>query len=130
MYTSSRWKFPSAWFEARWAVLAIVFARIAKKKILYDDFLGGDGLATAGQTLGIIGLLLVAIAVFILLMEARLKAFVDDFFNWDTIKVKHYIEGHPNNLTHQIAKPAQSLIPNFPSNAAYYDVLVQVEPGA
>jgi anaerobic selenocysteine-containing dehydrogenase len=46
---------------------------------------------------------------------------------WDTIKVKHYIEGHPNNLTHQIAKPAQALIPNFPSNAAYYDCLVQVE---
>ncbi|HTV12458.1 MAG TPA: molybdopterin-dependent oxidoreductase [Acidimicrobiales bacterium] len=46
---------------------------------------------------------------------------------WDTIKVKHYIEGHPNNLTHQIAKPAQVLIPNFPSNAAYYDCLVQVE---
>ena len=46
---------------------------------------------------------------------------------WDTIRVKHYIEGHPNNLTHQIAKPAQSLIPNFPSNAAYYDGLVQVE---
>ncbi len=46
---------------------------------------------------------------------------------WDTMRVKHYIEGHPNNLTHQIAKPAQSLIPNFPSNAAYYDCLVQVE---
>jgi molybdopterin-containing oxidoreductase family molybdopterin binding subunit len=46
---------------------------------------------------------------------------------WDTIKVKHYIEGHPNNLTHQIAKPAQALIPNFPSNAAYYDCLVQAE---
>ena len=46
---------------------------------------------------------------------------------WDTIRVKHYIEGHPNNLTHQIAKPAQALIPNFPSNAAYYDCLVQVE---
>ncbi len=46
---------------------------------------------------------------------------------WDTIKVKHYISGHPNNLTHQIAKPAQALIPNFPSNAAYYDCLVQVE---
>jgi anaerobic dimethyl sulfoxide reductase subunit A len=47
---------------------------------------------------------------------------------WDTIQVKHYISGHPNNLTHQIAKPAQALIPNFPSNAAYYDCLVQVEP--
>ena len=46
---------------------------------------------------------------------------------WDTIKVKSYIEGHPNNLTHQIAKPAQALIPNFPSNAAYYDCLAQVE---
>jgi len=46
---------------------------------------------------------------------------------WDTIKVKHYIEGHPNNLTHQIANPAQSVIPNFRSNAAYYDCLVQVQ---
>ncbi len=46
---------------------------------------------------------------------------------WDTIRVKNYISGHPNNLTHQIANPAQSVIPNFPSNAAYYDVLVQVE---
>lgn len=68
------------------AVLAIVFARIAKKKILYDDDLSGDGLATAGQTLGIIGLLLVAIAVFILLMQERLRAFVQDFFNWETIQ--------------------------------------------
>jgi anaerobic dimethyl sulfoxide reductase subunit A len=46
---------------------------------------------------------------------------------WDTIKVKHYIEGHPNNLTHQIANPAQSVIPNFRSNAAYYDCLVEVQ---
>ena len=45
---------------------------------------------------------------------------------WDTVKVKHYVEGHPNNLTHQIAKPAQALIPNFRSNAAYYDCLVEV----
>jgi len=68
------------------AVLAIVFARIAKRRILYDDALAGDGLATAGQTLGIIGLLLVALAVFILLMQERLRAFITDFFNWDTIK--------------------------------------------
>ncbi len=47
---------------------------------------------------------------------------------WDTIRVKQYIEGHPNNLTHQIANPAQSVIPNFRSNAAYYDCLCQVEP--
>jgi anaerobic selenocysteine-containing dehydrogenase len=46
---------------------------------------------------------------------------------WDTLAVKQYVEGHPNNLTHQLANPAQSLIPNFPSNAAYYDCLVQVE---
>ena len=46
---------------------------------------------------------------------------------WDTLAVKQYVEGHPNNLTHQIANPAQALIPNFPSNAAYYDCLVQVE---
>ena len=46
---------------------------------------------------------------------------------WDTNKVKHYIEGHPNNLTHQLANPAQSIIPTFPSNAAYFDVLAEVE---
>lgn len=46
---------------------------------------------------------------------------------WVTQQVKHYIEGHPNNLTHQIANPAQSIVPNFQSNAAYYDCLVQVE---
>jgi molybdopterin-containing oxidoreductase family molybdopterin binding subunit len=46
---------------------------------------------------------------------------------WDTLAVKQYVEGHPNNLTHQLANPAQSIIPNFPSNAAYYDCLVQVE---
>jgi anaerobic selenocysteine-containing dehydrogenase len=46
---------------------------------------------------------------------------------WDTLAVKQYVEGHPNNLTHQIKNPAQSVIPNFPSNAAYYDCLVQVE---
>ncbi len=46
---------------------------------------------------------------------------------WDTVKVKSYIEGHPNNLTHQLANPAQSVIPNFKSNAAYYDCLVQVQ---
>jgi molybdopterin-containing oxidoreductase family molybdopterin binding subunit len=46
---------------------------------------------------------------------------------WVTKRVKHYIDGHPNNLTHQIANPAQSVVPNFSSNAAYYDCLVQVE---
>lgn len=46
---------------------------------------------------------------------------------WATQQVKHYIEGHPNNLTHQIANPAQAIVPNFQSNAAYYDCLVEVE---
>lgn len=46
---------------------------------------------------------------------------------WDTVRVHQYIEGHPNDLTHQIANPAQSVIPNFRSNAAYYDCLVQVQ---
>jgi molybdopterin-containing oxidoreductase family molybdopterin binding subunit len=46
---------------------------------------------------------------------------------WDTVRVKHYIEGHPNNLTHQIANPTQAVVPNFRSNAAYFDCLVQVE---
>ena len=46
---------------------------------------------------------------------------------WDSLAVQQYVEGHPNNLTHQLANPAQSVIPNFPSNAAYYDCLVQVE---
>lgn len=67
------------------AILAIVFARIAKKQILRSD-LGGDGLATAGQTLGIIGLMIVALAVFGLLMQQRLKAFSADFFDWPTMK--------------------------------------------
>jgi anaerobic selenocysteine-containing dehydrogenase len=46
---------------------------------------------------------------------------------WITVNVQHYIEGHPNNLTHQIKNPTQAVIPNFPSNAAYFDCLVEVE---
>jgi polar amino acid transport system permease protein len=67
------------------AILAIVFARIAKKKILHSD-LGGDGLATAGQALGIVGLILVAIGAFIFVRQASLKEFVKEFFDWETIK--------------------------------------------
>lgn len=66
-------------------VLAIVFARIAKNRILHSD-LGGDGLATAGQTLGIISLVLAGLFVFVLLMQERLKDFFADFFNWETMK--------------------------------------------
>lgn len=67
------------------AILAIVFARIAKKQILRTD-LGGDGLATAGQALGVVGLLLLAIGIFILIRHESLKEFINDFFNWETIK--------------------------------------------
>ena len=67
------------------AVLAIVFARIAKKRILHSD-LEGDGLATAGQTLGIIGLLLAGAVLFGFLMQDRIRNLLADFFNWETIK--------------------------------------------
>ena len=67
-------------------ILAIIFARIAKKRIMMSDTLKGDGLATAGQALGIISLVLAGLLVFGLLMQERLKAFIDDFFSWDTIK--------------------------------------------
>lgn len=67
------------------SILAIVFARVAKRQILHSD-LGGVGLATAGQTLGIIGLALVAAGLFVLFMQDRLRAFTEDFFDWETIK--------------------------------------------
>ncbi len=67
------------------AVLAIVFARVAKKKILHSD-LEGDGLATAGQTLGIVGLLLAGAVLFGFLMQDRIRNLLSDFFNWETIK--------------------------------------------
>jgi hypothetical protein len=49
---------------------------------------------------------------------------------WATRNVKHHIEGHPYNLTHRIANPAQSIVPTFSSNAAYCDCLVEVERSA
>lgn len=67
------------------AVLAIVFARVAKKKILHSD-LEGDGLATAGQTLGIVGLLLAGAVLFGFLMQDRIRNLLSDFFNWESIK--------------------------------------------
>lgn len=66
-------------------VLAIVFARVAKNRILHSD-LGGDGLATAGQTLGIISLLIAGLAIFVFFMQDRLREFAKDFFDWETIK--------------------------------------------
>jgi polar amino acid transport system permease protein len=66
-------------------ILAIIFARIAKREILHTD-LEGDSLATAGQTLGIISITLGLLFIFYLLMQDRLRAFYADFFNWETIK--------------------------------------------
>jgi His/Glu/Gln/Arg/opine family amino acid ABC transporter permease subunit len=66
-------------------VLAIVFARIAKRRILHSD-LEGIGIATAGQTLGIVSLVLVSFGLFVFFMQDRLRDFVGDFFNWETIK--------------------------------------------
>ncbi|HEY5533090.1 MAG TPA: ABC transporter permease subunit [Candidatus Anoxymicrobiaceae bacterium] len=66
------------------AVLAIVFARIAKKQILRTD-LGGDGLATAGQTLGIIGLVLVVFAVYVIINTEGLRKFIHEFFDMKTL---------------------------------------------
>lgn len=67
------------------AILAIIFARIAKKEIIHTD-LEGDGLATAGQTLGIVGLVIAAGVLFYVLMQDRLAELARDYFNMETIK--------------------------------------------
>lgn len=66
-------------------VLAVVAARIAKKRILMTD-LEGDSVANAGQALGVIGLVIVAFVVIYVLMQERLGAFSEEFFHWETIK--------------------------------------------
>lgn len=67
------------------AVFAILFARIAKKQILTTD-LEGMGLATAGQTLGIVGVALPALALLGYLMSDRLKTIIDEFFDMNIMK--------------------------------------------
>jgi polar amino acid transport system permease protein len=66
-------------------VLAIVFARIAKKQILRSD-LEGDGLATAGQTLGIISLVLIVLGVYAFINQEGLRKFNHEFFDLSTLR--------------------------------------------
>ncbi len=66
-------------------ILAIVFARKARKQILTTDF-EGMGLVTAGRTLGIISLVLVALGVYVVLNKEGLKDFIHEFFDWGTLK--------------------------------------------
>lgn len=67
------------------AVLAIVFAVKARKHILTSDC-EGMGLATAGRTLGIIGLALPALAVVAYLLRDNIKAFFDEFLDWEIMR--------------------------------------------
>jgi hypothetical protein len=46
------------------SVLAIWFGLSAKRRMRYDSSLGGEGLATAGVILGVVGLVLIAVVVF------------------------------------------------------------------
>jgi His/Glu/Gln/Arg/opine family amino acid ABC transporter permease subunit len=66
-------------------ILAIVFARLAKDRIIHSDQ-EGDGLATAGQTLGVISLVLIGLAAVVFFMQDNLKEFYEDFFNWETMR--------------------------------------------
>lgn len=67
------------------AVLAIVFSVLAKKEILTTDR-EGMGLAMAGRTLGVLGVVLPALALIGFLMRERVKLFLDEFVNWDIMK--------------------------------------------
>lgn len=44
------------------------------------------GLATAGQTLGIVSLVMAVLVVYSLVNQEGLKKFVHEFFDWDTLK--------------------------------------------
>lgn len=67
------------------AVLAIIFAARAKKQILTTD-LEGMGLARAGRTLGIIGVVLPVLALILFIMRDNVKKFVDEFFDLSIMK--------------------------------------------
>ncbi len=67
------------------AILAIVFAARAKKQILTSD-LEGMGLAKAGRTLGIIGIVIPALALILFLLRDNVRAFIDEFFDLEIMK--------------------------------------------
>ena len=50
------------------SILAIVLARQARREIRADPRLGGDGMATAGTVLGIVGLCVFAVLAFLVLL--------------------------------------------------------------
>lgn len=50
------------------SILAIVLGRQAKREIQAEPRLGGEGMATAGTVLGVVGLCLFAIGVLLLLL--------------------------------------------------------------
>ena len=91
------------------AILAIIFARIAKRQILQTD-LEGDGLATAGQALGVIGLVVVGLAVTVFLMQDRLREFSRDFFDWDTMKYSIPLLGQGFLVTLKLALVSEACI--------------------
>jgi len=67
------------------AVLAIVFGSVARVKIKRYD-LEGSGLARAGITMGILGLAIPLIALFLYLRRDGLREFISEFFNWEILK--------------------------------------------
>ena len=91
------------------AILAIIFARIAKRQILQTD-LECDGLATAGQALGVIGLVVVGLAVTVFLMQDRLREFSRDFFDWDTMKYSIPLLGQCFLVTLKLALVSEACI--------------------
>lgn len=66
-------------------ILAVVFAQKAKKEILTTD-LEGMGYASAGRTLGVIGIVVPVLALILFLMRERVRLFLDEFLNWRIMK--------------------------------------------
>lgn len=65
-------------------VLAIIFARKAKKQILTTD-LEGMGFATAGQTMGIASLVVIALVTYVMVNRNGVREFIHEFFDWGTL---------------------------------------------
>lgn len=51
-------------------ILAIVFSNMARKKILEDDTLTGEGMAKAGKIMGIVGICVWAVLILLLFVLA------------------------------------------------------------
>ena len=69
------------------AVLAIVYGALAKRDIKHDELeLRGSKWATAGITLGILGIVLPLVALGLYLGRAQVKDFFKEFFNLEVLK--------------------------------------------